>query len=94
MTTTEAFDVVTEDGRMTPYHNTNALVKSPQWDIGLSKTGYIHEAGRCLVTQAKIASRAVIIVLLDSVGRNTRIADANRIKKWLESSRPVPQRLG
>lgn len=94
MTTTEAYDVVSDSGRLTPFHNTNALVKNPGWEIGLSKTGYIQEAGRCLVMQAKIASRPVIIVLLDSVGRYTRIGDANRIKKWLESSRPAPQRLG
>jgi D-alanyl-D-alanine endopeptidase (penicillin-binding protein 7) len=55
------------------------------WDIGLSKTGYISEAGRCLVMQAKIAARPVIIVLLDSWGKQTRIGDANRIKKWLET---------
>ena len=85
MTTTEALDVVNENGHRTPYKNTNALVKSPSWDIGLSKTGFISEAGRCLVMQAKIASRPVIIVLLDSMGKYTRIADANRIKKWLES---------
>jgi D-alanyl-D-alanine endopeptidase (penicillin-binding protein 7) len=53
----------------------------------LSKTGFINEAGRCLVMQAQIASRPVIIVLLDSWGKYTRTADANRIKKWLESSR-------
>ena len=55
------------------------------WDIGLSKTGYINEAGRCLVMQSRIASRQVVIVLLDSWGRLTRIGDANRIKKWMES---------
>jgi D-alanyl-D-alanine endopeptidase (penicillin-binding protein 7) len=63
-------------------------VKSPDWAIGLSKTGYISEAGRCLVMQAEIASRPVIIVLLDSWGKYTRIADANRIKKWMESAAP------
>jgi D-alanyl-D-alanine endopeptidase (penicillin-binding protein 7) len=94
MTTSEAYDVVNDSGRRTPYRNTNALVKSPAWDIGLSKTGFINEAGRCLVMQAQIASRPVIIVLLDSAGKFTRIADANRIKKWLESSRPTLARLG
>lgn len=93
MTTTEAYDVVQGNGRLTPYKNTNALVKSPSWDIGLSKTGYINEAGRCLVMQAKIASRPVIIVLLDSWGKYTRIADANRVKKWLEASRATAPRL-
>jgi D-alanyl-D-alanine endopeptidase (penicillin-binding protein 7) len=60
-------------------------VRSSRWDIGLSKTGYISEAGRCLVMQARIADRSLIIVLLDSWGRLTRIGDANRIKRWLES---------
>lgn len=94
LSTTEAYDVVNDNGHLTPFKNTNALVKSPSWNIGLSKTGYINEAGRCLVMQAQIASRPVIIVLLDSLGKYTRIADANRIKKWLESSRPTLARLG
>jgi len=67
------------------FGNTNPLVKNASWDIGLSKTGYISEAGRCLVMQAKIAQRPVIIVLLDSQGRKTRVGDANRIKKWMEN---------
>ncbi len=66
------------------FHNTNGLVGSERWDIGLSKTGYISEAGRCLVLQATIAAKPVIIVLLDSWGRLSRIADANRIKRWIE----------
>lgn len=95
MTTTEAHEVVVNDsGQHIAYKNTNGLVKSPAWEIGLSKTGFINEAGRCLVMQAKIASRPVIIVLLDSWGRYTRAADANRIKKWLESSRSAPARVG
>lgn len=87
MTTREAYDVTPSgrNGRLA-FHNTNALVKSRKWDIGLSKTGFINEAGRCLVMQAKIATQPVIIVLLDSWGKYTRIADANRIKKWLETS--------
>ncbi|PWB51835.1 MAG: D-alanyl-D-alanine endopeptidase [Nitrosomonadales bacterium] len=94
MSTAEGYDVVNDNGHRTAYRNTNALVKSPSWDIGLSKTGFINEAGRCLVMQAQIASRPVIIVLLDSWGKYTRIADANRIKKWLESSRTALARLG
>ena len=66
------------------FGNTNPLVKSASWDIGLSKTGYISEAGRCLVMQANIAQRPVIIVLLDSWGKRTRVGDANRIKQWME----------
>lgn len=66
------------------FRNTNALVRNKEWDINLSKTGYISEAGRCLVMQATIASRPMIIILLDSVGKYTRIADAQRIKRWVE----------
>jgi len=84
-TTTSSHEVATTRGRSLQFRNSNGLVKSPDWDIGLSKTGYISEAGRCLVMQAKIAARPVVIVLLDSLGKNTRMGDANRIKKWLES---------
>ena len=68
------------------FNNTNALVKSPDWEIGVSKTGYINEAGKCLVMQAKIKSTPVVIVLMDSWGKYTRIGDAQRVKKWLEAS--------
>jgi D-alanyl-D-alanine endopeptidase (penicillin-binding protein 7) len=68
------------------FMNSNRLVRSASWDIGLSKTGYISEAGRCLVMQATIASMPVVIVLLDSWGHLSRIGDANRIKKWMESN--------
>ncbi len=68
------------------FSNTNPLVKNTSWDIGLSKTGYISEAGRCLVMQANINQRPVVIVLLDSWGSRTRVGDANRIKKWMESA--------
>ena len=83
-TTTSAYAVELPSGRIVYYNNSNGLVKSPNWTIGLSKTGYINEAGRCLVMQSRIASLPVVIVLLDSWGRNTRIGDANRIKKWME----------
>jgi D-alanyl-D-alanine endopeptidase (penicillin-binding protein 7) len=73
-------------GRTQQFRNTNGLVRSTQWEIGLSKTGYISEAGRCLVMQANIKQRPVVIVLLDSWGKRTRVGDANRIKKWMESS--------
>ncbi len=68
------------------YNNTNVLVRNSDsnWVIGLSKTGYISEAGRCLVMQAEISGKSMIIVLLDSSGKNTRIGDAQRIRKWLE----------
>jgi D-alanyl-D-alanine endopeptidase (penicillin-binding protein 7) len=80
-------------GRPRAFHNTNSLVRSDGWEIGLSKTGYISEAGKCLVMQAWLNNKPMIIVLLDSWGRQTRIGDANRIKRWIESAslaqRPV-----
>lgn len=84
--TSQSYEVVLDDYRR-PLHfgNTNALVKSESWDIGLSKTGYINEAGRCLVMQARIAQQAVIIVLLDSQGMRSRLGDANRLKQWMEA---------
>jgi len=84
--TTTSQATVTAMGRHVAYHNTNGLVRAGHWDIGLSKTGYIKEAGRCLVMRVRLASRDLIVVLLDSWGRQTRIGDANRIKRWLESS--------
>lgn len=86
-TDTEHTVTLANSGRPIAYRNSNGLVKNPQWHIGLSKTGYINEAGRCLVMQADISSTPVIIVLLDSWGKMTRIGDANRIKRWMESSR-------
>jgi D-alanyl-D-alanine endopeptidase (penicillin-binding protein 7) len=73
-------------GRPQQFHNTNTLVKNPTWEIGLSKTGYINEAGKCLVMQAWLNNKPTIIVLLDSWGKMTRIGDANRIKRWVESA--------
>jgi serine-type D-Ala-D-Ala endopeptidase (penicillin-binding protein 7) len=85
--TTPALDVTLPDsGRKVNYLNTNALVRAGTWDIGLSKTGYISESGKCLVMQAMIANTPIVIVLLDSWGRLTRIGDANRIKRWLEKN--------
>lgn len=87
-TTSPAFAVESpsrQGTRVLHFVNSNRLVRSSTWDIGLSKTGYISEAGRCLVMQARIADRSLIIVLLDSWGKHTRIGDANRIKNWLET---------
>jgi len=72
--------------RVVQFRNTNGLVRDPQWEIGLQKTGYISEAGRCLVMQAKFAGRKLIMVLLDSAGRYSRIGDAERIRKWLNQA--------
>jgi D-alanyl-D-alanine endopeptidase (penicillin-binding protein 7) len=71
--------------RTLSYNNTNRLVKNPAWEIGLQKTGYISEAGQCLVMQAKIAGRKLIMVFLDSAGKLSRIADAERVRRWVES---------
>ena len=74
------------NGRIRDFGNTNALVRSDNWEIGVSKMGYISEAGRCLVMQARVADKPVVIVLLDSVGKMTRVGDAQRIKRWMESA--------
>lgn len=75
--------------RTLQYNNTNRLVKNPAWDIGLQKTGYISEAGQCLVMQAKVAGRKLIMVFLDSAGKLSRLGDAERVKRWVESI-PTP----
>ncbi|MDR1662499.1 MAG: peptidase, partial [Azoarcus sp.] len=72
------------DGQVKRFRNTNGLVKSPDWNIGVSKTGYISEAGRCLVMQAWMNGQPLSIVLMDSSGRNARVVDAQRVRLWLE----------
>lgn len=85
--TTTQHSVATANNRgQIQYVNSNSLVRSQSWEIDVSKTGYLSEAGRCLVMQANISGQPVVIVLLNSWGKNTRIGDANRIKKWLESN--------
>lgn len=84
LTTSPGYQVAVGN-RVLQYHNTNRLVKNPTWDIGLQKTGYISEAGRCLVMQAKVAGRQLIMVFLDSAGTLTRLADAERVRHWVES---------
>jgi D-alanyl-D-alanine endopeptidase (penicillin-binding protein 7) len=75
-----------EVGRRTlQYNNTNRLVKNPAWDIGLQKTGYISEAGRCLVMQTQVSGRKLIMVFLDSAGKLSRLGDAERVRNWLEN---------
>ncbi|MDO5692518.1 MAG: serine hydrolase [Pseudomonadota bacterium] len=73
--------------RVLQYNNTNRLVHDPEWRIGLQKTGYISEAGRCLVMQAQVAGRKLIMVFLDSSGRYSRLADAERVRRWVEVQR-------
>jgi D-alanyl-D-alanine endopeptidase (penicillin-binding protein 7) len=89
-TTLQSHTVRFSNGRALAFRNTNGLVKDDAWHIDVSKTGYIAEAGRCLVMQARIAAKPVIIVLLDSWGKYTRIGDANRIKKWIDLGRFQP----
>jgi D-alanyl-D-alanine endopeptidase (penicillin-binding protein 7) len=76
--------------RLVQFHNTNRLVNHSNWDIGLQKTGYISAAGRCLVMQAKLAGRKLIMVFLDSTGKYTRIGDAERVRRWVEETLPAP----
>ncbi len=79
-------------GRRTlQFNNTNRLVKNPAWEIGLQKTGYISEAGQCLVMQARVAGRKLIMVFLDSAGKLSRLGDAERVKRWVES---IPAQSG
>lgn len=75
--------------RTLQYNNTNRLVKNPDWEIGLQKTGYISEAGQCLVMQAKVAGRKLIMVFLDSAGKFSRLGDAERVRKWVELHNPA-----
>ncbi|MDC8759400.1 serine hydrolase [Janthinobacterium fluminis] len=80
--------IVEASGHPMQFGNTNHLVANPGWEIGLQKTGFINEAGRCLLMQAVIEGRAVIMVFLDSKGKQSRTADAGRMRKWLEALRP------
>jgi serine-type D-Ala-D-Ala endopeptidase (penicillin-binding protein 7) len=75
--------------RTLQYNTTNRLIKNPEWDIGLQKTGYISEAGQCLVMQTKIAGRKLIMVFLDSAGKLSRLGDAERVRRWVESNSPA-----
>jgi D-alanyl-D-alanine endopeptidase (penicillin-binding protein 7) len=79
--------------RTLAYHNTNRLVKHPSWEIALQKTGYISEAGQCLVMSAKVAGRKLIMVFLDSAGKLSRIGDAERVRKWVETNSPAGVQL-
>ncbi len=79
--------------RPTQFRNTNGLVRNPDWDIGLQKTGYISAAGRCVVMQTQLAGRKLIMVLLDSAGKYSRIGDAERLRKWLAVAPLLPAAL-
>ena len=85
LTTSPGYQVAV-GSRTLQYNNTNRLVKNPDWDIGLQKTGYINEAGQCLVMQTRIAGRKLIMVFLDSAGKLSRLGDAERVRRWVESN--------
>ncbi len=76
------------------YVNTNRLVRNPEWEIGLQKTGFISEAGQCLIMQAKFAGRRVIMVFLDSAGKLSRLGDAERVRRWVEGNPAPLQKVG
>ena len=78
-------------GRQVSFQNTNSLVRGGTWDIQVQKTGFIREAGRCLVMMANVASKPVVIVLLDSIGKLTRVGDANRIRYWMETGETLAE---
>jgi len=90
ITTTASYEAYVK-GHRAPvnFNNTNGLIRKSDWIIGLSKTGFIQEAGRCLVMQAIISGQPMIIVLLKSYGSATRTADANRIRKWIEKTSSI-----
>ncbi|MFL6708415.1 MAG: D-alanyl-D-alanine endopeptidase [Massilia sp.] len=83
--TTDHEYAIAQGRRSTTYHNSNHLVASPAWDIVLQKTGYISEAGRCMILLARIDGRPVAMIFLDSQGTLTRFADADRVRNWLTS---------
>lgn len=89
-TTPAHYVEVQPTGQTIGFSNSNALVKNGAWDIQLQKTGYIREAGRCVVMLATIASKPMVIVLLDSIGKFTRLGDAQRVKHWLETGETMP----
>jgi D-alanyl-D-alanine endopeptidase (penicillin-binding protein 7) len=91
LTTSTGYQVAVGN-RMLQYNNTNRLTKNPEWDIGLQKTGYITEAGQCLVMQTKIAGRKLIMVFLDSAGKLSRLGDAERVRRWVESNPVTAER--
>ena len=84
-TTTRSMTVYPFKGRgPLRFGNTNRLLRRSEWEIGLSKTGYINEAGRCLAMQAAIADQPLVIVFLDSFGKLTPFGDSNRLRRWIE----------
>jgi D-alanyl-D-alanine endopeptidase (penicillin-binding protein 7) len=79
--------IVRVGGRQQQFRNTNALTRNENWDLGVSKTGFIRDAGKCLVMQATIDNQDVVIVMLDAQGSASRISDAERIRRWLSTEK-------
>jgi D-alanyl-D-alanine endopeptidase (penicillin-binding protein 7) len=91
---TDPHHTIAQGRGATVYRNSNRLIANASWDIGLQKTGYISEAGRCMVLHAIIKGRAVVMVFLDAQGKFSRAADANRVRSWLvDRRRPAPARV-
>lgn len=88
LTTSPSYEVVSGRNRVLQYRNSNRLVQKDEWNIGLQKTGYISEAGRCLVMQASVAGRQLIMVFLDAADKAARIGDAERVRHWVERALP------
>jgi len=92
LTTSPSYEVAI-GSRTVQFNNTNRLVKNPDWNIGLQKTGFINEAGQCLVMQTKIAGRKLIMVFLDSAGKLSRLGDAERVRRWVETNPVADQKV-
>lgn len=88
---TDQDHTITQGRQATIYHNTNRLIANSSWEIRLQKTGYISEAGRCMVLHAIVKGRAVVMVFLDSQGKFSRAADANRVRAWMVNTRRAAQ---
>src|SRR5690606_5324294 len=89
LSTSDEYEVVTSNGKVQKYKNTNRLVRNSNWTIQISKTGYIKEAGDCLVMKTQMDGRPVAVVLLNSQGRLTRFADAIRVRHLVQSDYPT-----
>lgn len=88
LTTSPGYDLTLNNNRVVQYRNSNRLTRRPDWDIGVQKTGFIREAGRCLVMQVTVAGRPLIMVLLDANNSTQRIQDAERVRSWVEAALP------
>jgi len=92
-TTTTEYRILAANGRQLHYRNSNALVREGKWEIDLSKTGYIQEAGRCLVMMTRVRDQRLVMVLLDAKGGAARLRDARNLKAWVERQPPGESRL-